>query len=177
LLFIIFFGLYIFTSSESSKHQSVAENSNISKVKPVKKTHLVALFKQGKTCAQTSSQNIALSNQIFADLTLKQLCELYLQTHKSQLQILLVAQDAYTVLPLTQNPQGWQIPLPKNRLSNRRYYLVSLAQTLNKEKIEQLRLYREAMPEPNMLTKSALAEWLEKQGGVFTIYSHTLVVE
>jgi hypothetical protein len=177
LLFIIFFGLYIFTSSESSKHQSVAENSNISKVEPVKKTHLVALFKQGKTCAQTSSQNIALSNQIFADLTLKQLCELYLQTHKSQLQILLVAQDAYTVLPLTQNPQGWQIPLPKNRLSNRRYYLVSLAQTLNKEKIEQLRLYREAMPEPNMLTKSALAEWLEKQGGVFTIYSHTLVVE
>jgi hypothetical protein len=177
LLFIIFFGLYIFTSSESSKHQSVAENSNISKVEPVKKTHLVALFKQGKTCAQTSSQNIELSNQIFADLTLKQLCGLYLQRHKSQLQILLVAQDAYTVLPLTRTPQGWQIPLPKNRLSNRRYYLVSLAQALNEEKIEQLRLYRETMSKPDMLTGKAMTDWLDTQEVEFTIYSHKLVVE
>jgi hypothetical protein len=177
LLFIIFFGLYSFTSSESSKHQSVAENSNISKVEPVKKTHLVALFKQGKTCAQTSSQNIELSNQIFADLTLKQLCGLYLQRHKSQLQILLVAQDAYTVLPLTRTPQGWQIPLPKNRLSNRRYYLVSLAQALNEEKIEQLRLYRETMPKPEMLTGKSIADWLDTQEVEFTIYSHKLVIE
>jgi hypothetical protein len=177
LLFIIFFGLYSFTSSESSKHQSVAENSNISKVEPVKKTHLVALFKQGKTCAQTSSQNIELSNQIFADLTLKQLCGLYLQRHKSQLQILLVAQDAYTVLPLTRTPQGWQIPLPKNRLSNRRYYLVSLAQALNEEKIEQLRLYRETMPKPEMLTGKSIADWLDTQEVESTIYSHKLVIE
>jgi hypothetical protein len=177
LVLIIFFGLYSFSSTESNKHQSVAENSNRSKVEPVKKTYLVALFKQGETCAQTSSQNIALSNQIFADLTLKQLCELYLQTHKSQLQILLVAQDAYTVLPLTQTPQGWQIPLPKNRLSNRRYYLVSLAKALNEEKIEQLRLYRETMPKPEMLTGTAMTDWLDTQEVEFTIYSHKLVVE
>lgn len=177
LLFIIFFGLYIFTSSESSTHQSVAENANISKVEPVKKTHLMALFKQGKTCAQTSSQSMPLSKQTFADLALKQLCELYLQTPISQLQILLVAQDAYTVLPLTQNPQGWQIPLPKNRLSNRRYYLVSLAQTLSEEKIEQLRLYREAMPEPDMLTGTVLTDWLDTQEIKFTIISHKLIIE
>jgi hypothetical protein len=41
-MFIIFFGLYIFTSSESSKHQSVAENSNVSKVEPFKKKHVQA---------------------------------------------------------------------------------------------------------------------------------------
>jgi hypothetical protein len=177
LVFIIFFGLYSFTSTESSKHQSEAENSNISKVEPVPKTHLVALFKQDKTCAQTFSQDITLRNQTFADLALKQLCDLYLQTPLSQLQILLVAQDAYTVLPLTQTPQGWQIPLPKNRLSNRRYYLLSLAQTLNEEKIEQLRLYRETMPKPEMLTGESIADWLDTQEVEFTIYSHKLVIE
>jgi hypothetical protein len=177
LVLIIFFGLYSFTSTESSQHQSVAENSNISKVEPVPKTHLVALFKQVKTCAQTFSQDITLRNQNFADLALKQLCELYLQTPLSQLQILLVAQDAYTVLPLTQTPQGWQIPLPKNRLSNRRYYLVSLAQTLNEEEIEQLRLYRETMPKPDMLTGKAMTDWLDTQEVEFTIYSHKLVIE
>lgn len=177
LVFIIFFGLYSFTSTESSTHQSVAENTNISKVAPVQKTHLVAVYKQDKTCAQTSSQDITLRNQAFADLALKQLCELYLQTPLSQLQILLVAQDAYTVLPLTKTPQGWQIPLPKNRLSNRRYYLVSLAQTLNEEKIEQLRLYRETMPKPSMLTGKAMTDWLDTQEVEFTIYSHKLVIE
>jgi hypothetical protein len=177
LVLIIFFGLYSFISTESSQHQSVAENSNISKVEPVPKTHLVALFKQVKTCAQTFSQDITLRNQNFADLALKQLCELYLQTPLSQLQILLVAQDAYTVLPLTQTPQGWQIPLPKNRLSNRRYYLVSLAQTLNEEEIEQLRLYRETMPKPDMLTGKAMTDWLDTQEVEFTIYSHKLVIE
>jgi hypothetical protein len=177
LVFIIFFGFYSFTSTESSKHQSVAENSNISKVAPVQKTHLVAVYKQDKTCAQTSSQDISLRNQTFADLALKQLCELYLQTPLSQLQILLVAQDAYTVLPLTQTPQGWQIPLPKNRLSNRHYYLVSLAQALNEEKIEQLRLYRETMPKPEMLTGKSIADWLDTQEVESTIYSHKLVIE
>jgi hypothetical protein len=177
LVFIIFFGLYSFTSTESSKHQSEAENSNISKVEPVPKTHLVALFKQDKTCTQTFSQDMSLRNQTFADLALKQLCELYFQTPLSQLQILLVAQDAYTVLPLTQTPQGWQIPLPKNRLSNRRYYLVSLAQTLNEEKIEQLRLYRETMPKPEMLSGKSIADWLDTQEVEFTIYSHKLVIE
>jgi hypothetical protein len=177
LVFIIFFGLYSFTSTESSKHQSVAENSNISKVAPAQKTHLVALYKQDKTCAQTSSKDITLRNQTFDDLVLKQLCELYLQTPLSQLQILLVAQDAYTVLPLKKKPQGWQIPLPKNRLSNRRYYLVSLAQTLNEEKIEQLRLYRETMPKPYMLTGKAMTDWLDTQEVEFTIYSHKLVIE
>jgi hypothetical protein len=102
---------------------------------------------------------------------------LYLQTHQSQEQILLVAQDAYTVLPLTQSQQGWQIPLPKNRLSDRRYFLVTIAQSLTEEKIEQLRLYREVMPKPNMLTASTLAKWLEKQGVLFAVYSHKLLVE
>jgi hypothetical protein len=177
LMMTIFFGLYSFTSTESSKHQSVAENSNISKVASVQKTHLVAVYKQDKTCAQTSSQNITLRNQTFADLALKQLCELYLQTPLSQLQILLVAQDAYTVLPLKKKLLGWQIPLPKNRLSNRRYYLVSLAKALNEEKIEQLRLYRETMPKPDMLTGKAMTDWLDTQEAEFTIYSHKLVIE
>jgi hypothetical protein len=101
---------------------------------------------------------------------------LYFRAHQSQVQILLVAQDAYTVLPLSQSPKGWQIPLPKIRLSDRSYFLVSLTQTLNEEKIEQLRLYREAMPKPNMLTASILDDWLETQEVEFVIYSHKLVL-
>jgi hypothetical protein len=62
-------------------------------------------------------------------------------------------------------------------LSNRRYYLVSLAKALNEEKIEQLRLYRETMPRPDMLTGKAMTDWLDTQEAEFTIYSHKLVIE
>ena len=176
LVLVLFFGLDEFTYTDNN-HQPIANKKNASKVEPTQKTHLVALLKEDKTCTQTSSEDIPLSSQTFAGSALNQLCELYLQTHKSQVQILLVAQDAYTVLPLTKSPQGWQIPLPKNRLSDRSYFLVSLEQILSEEKIEQLRLYRETMPKPNMLTGSSLADWLEKQGVEFVVYSHKLVVE
>jgi hypothetical protein len=177
LAIMIFLGLREFTSRESSKHQPVAKNELFSKEEPTTQTQLVALLAQGKTCAQTTTQNISLSNQSFTELALNQLCELYLQTHNSQVQILLIAQDAYTVLPLTQNPLGWQIPLPKNRLSDRSYFLVSLAQTLSEEKIEQFRLFREAMPKPDMLTESEITDWLETQRVAFVIYSHKLLLE
>ncbi len=177
LVLIIFLGLNKFTSTDSSNHQAVAKKANNSKVEPTQKIQLVALLKQDKTCAQTSSQSVFLTNEVFADLALNQLCKLYLQTHKSQVQILLIARDAYTVMPLTQSPQGWQIPLPKNRLSDRSYFLVTLVQPLSQEKIEQLRLYREAMPQPKMFTKSALTDWLGEQGVEFAVYTHKLVVE
>ncbi|GAC21193.1 hypothetical protein [Paraglaciecola arctica] len=177
LVTIIFLGFREFTSITSNKYQSVTNKENISKEEPTTKTQLVALVKQGETCAATTSQNISLSNTTFAALALNQLCELYLQPHNSQVQILLVAKDAYTVLPLTQNSQGWQIPLPKNRLSDRSYFLVTIAQNLNEEKIEQLRVYREAMPNPNLLTESALDDWLQTQNVKFAVFSHKLVVE
>tara|TARA_R110002153_G_scaffold82780_5_gene208684 strand:- start:3869 stop:5035 length:1167 start_codon:yes stop_codon:yes gene_type:complete len=177
LVIIIFLGFREFTSTTSNKHQSVTNKENISKEEPTTKTQLVALVKQGETCAATTSQNISLSNTTFAALALNQLCELYLQPHNSQVQILLVAKDAYTVLPLTQNSQGWQVPLPKNQLSDRSYFLVTIAQNLNEEKIEQLRVYREAMPNPNLLTESALDDWLQTQDVKFAVFSHKLVVE
>jgi hypothetical protein len=177
LALVIFFGINSFISPQNNKHQTVAKKESISKQETTHKIQLVALLKQGKTCAQTSGQNISLTNKTFADVALTQLCELYIQTYESQLQILLVAQDAYTVLPLNKNPQGWQIPLPKNRLSDRRYFLVSLIHTISEEKIEQLRLYRESMAKPDMLTESTLTQWLKKQDVVFTIYSHRLVIK
>jgi hypothetical protein len=174
---VTFFGINALIPTKNSKHQTMAKKEYTSKHEPIQKTQLVALLKQGKTCAQTSQQSISFTNKIIADLTLNQLCELYLQINKSQVQILLVAQDSYTVLPLNQTPQGWQIPLPKNRLSDRRYFLVSLSQILSEEKIEELRFYRESMPMPDMLTESTLAQRLEKQDVVFTIYSHKLVID
>jgi hypothetical protein len=177
LALFIFFGLNKFTSTESKKHQSIATKDNTSNVQPTPKPQLVALLKQSKTCAQTSSQDIVLTNKVFEKLALNQLCELYLQTLKSQTQVLLIAQDAYTVIPLPKSQKGWQITLPKNRLSNRSYFLVTLSQTLSEEKIEQLRLYREAMLKPKKLTESKLADWLQKQQVEFSIYSHKLVVE
>lgn len=177
LVIMIFLGFREFTSRESSKHQSVAKNELFSKEQPTTQTQLVALVAQGKTCAQTTTQNISLSNQSFTELALNQLCELYLQTDKSQVQILLIAQDAYTVLPLIQSPKGWRIPLPKHRLSDRSYFLVSLAQSLSEEKIEQFRLFREAMPKPDMLTESEIDDWLETQRVEFVIYSHKLLLE
>ena len=178
LVLIIIFELKFFTSTESSKHQSAAKKVAISKEKPVINIQLIALLKQSKTCAQTFRQSIYLTNQTFAELTLNHLCEMHIQTHKSQQQILLIAKDAYTVLPLIQSPLGWQIPLPSNRLSDRGYFLVTLSQTFSEEKIEQLRLYREAMPEPEMLTGSLLNGWLgTQQQLVFTIYSHKLVIK
>jgi hypothetical protein len=177
LAVVTFFGSNSFIPTKNSKHQTIAKKEYTSQHEPIQKTQLVALLKQGKTCAQTSQQNISFTNKIIADLTLNKLCELYLQINKSQVQILLVAQDSYTVLPLNQTPQGWQIPLPKNRLSDRRYFLVTLAQTLSEEKIEELRFYRESMPMPDMLTESTLAQRLEIQDVVFTIYSHKLVID
>jgi hypothetical protein len=177
LALVIFFGLSQLTSTESNKHQSLTTKENIANLQPTLKPQLVALLKQGKSCVQTSSQDMVLTNKVFADLALNQLCELYLQTHQSIVQLLLVAQDAYTVLPLNQNQQGWQIPLPKNRLSDRNYFLVTFSQTLSEAKIEQLRLYREAMPKANMLTGSVLADWLQKQQVEFSIYSHKLQVK
>jgi hypothetical protein len=177
LALVLIFGLSEFTYNDNSNHQPITKEVKTSTVESTKEIQLIALFRQGKSCAQTSSQNIVLNHLTFADLALEQLCELYFKTHKSQVQILLVAQDAYTVLPLTQSKQGWQIPLPKNRMSDRRYFLATVAQTLSQEKIEQLRLYRETMPKPNMLTESTLADWFEKQGVELTIYTHKLVVD
>jgi hypothetical protein len=165
------------TSTDNNPYQPEVKKSNIPKVEDTPKIQLVALIKQGKTCAQATRQQLSLTNKVFNELALNQLCELYLQTDKSKAQVLLVAQDAYTVMPLTQSPQGWQIPLPKNRLSDRSYFLVSLTKTLSEEKIEALRLYRETMEKPSMLTDSALTDWLVKQDVKFTLFTHKLVVE
>lgn len=177
LALAIFFGLNNFTSNNNNSTQPIVKKASISSLGKTPQTQLIALLKQGKTCAQTSSQEITLTNQMFADLTLNQLCELYLQTNQSIMQLLLVAQDAYTVMPLTRNPKGWQIPLPKNRSSDRSYFLVTIIQPLNEEKIETLRLYREAMPKPNTLTEPALAEWLKKLEMEFVVYSHKLLIK
>ena len=186
LVLVVFFGLSEFTSTTSIEHQTSTKKSNVDELEPTTKIQMLAVLKQGKTCAQTSNQELALTSNNFADLALNKLCELYFQTsqtpqthqaHQTQGQLLLIARDAYTVLPLTQSPKGWQVPLPKNRLSDRSYFLVALTQTISAQKIEHLRLYREAMPKPDMLTESALTQWLQKQGVVFTVYSHKLVVQ
>ena len=177
LVLILFLGLNKFTLTQSDQHKVLATKANSHKLGLVEKIQLVALLKQYKSCSQTSNVDMELTDKSFADLSLKQLCGLYLQTNKPVVQALLVAQDAYTVLPLSQSQQGWRIPLPKDRSSNRRYFLVTLVQILNEEKIEQLRLFRETMPKPNMLTESTLAEWLENQGVEFTVYTHNLVLQ
>lgn len=177
LVLILFFGLNKFTLPQSGHHKISAKKANSQNFKLAEKIQLVALLKQYKSCSQTSNKDIELTDKSFADLALNQLCGLYLQTNKPVVQALLVAQDAYTVLPLIQSQQGWRIPLPKNRSSDRRYFLVTLVQILSEEKIEQLRLFRETMPKPNMLTESTLAEWLENQGVEFTVYTHNLVLQ
>jgi hypothetical protein len=171
------FGLSTFTLTDISDHQNVVKKATTPKLESTPKIQLVAVFKQAKTCAQTSSENIVLTNKTFADLTLNQLCKLYLETYQPTEQVLLIARDAFTVMPLKQSQQGWQIPIPKNQLSDRSYFLVTLIKTFSEETIEQLRLYREAMPKSNMLTESTLAPWLEKQEVVFTVYTHKLVLQ
>lgn len=177
MLLLVFYGLSKLTSTASSHHPSAIKKPYASKVELTTKVQLVALLKQGKTCVQTSRLELALTSNNFADLALNKLCELYFQTPSSHHQLLLIARDAYTVLPLTQSPQGWKIPLPKNRLSDRSYFLVSLTHTISEDKIEQLRLYREAMPKAKMLTESLLAKWLSKQQVEFSVYSHKLLVQ
>jgi hypothetical protein len=177
LVLVMIFGLNKLTSTDDIILQPVANKTNISEVEPIKKVQLFAVLKQDKSCAQTSSKHVLLANKTFADLALNQLCELYLRTHKSQGQVLLVARDAYTVIPLNQSQQGWQVPLPKKRVADRSYFLVQIVQTISEAKIEQLRLYREAMPKPNMLTESTLMVWLQTQGVEFSVYSHKLVVQ
>ncbi|WP_339721983.1 hypothetical protein [uncultured Paraglaciecola sp.] len=177
LALLMFFGVREFTSTTNTQQQTVTTKDVISQEDPSKTIQLLAQLKQDKSCAQTAIKNVYLSNQTFSELALSQLCKLHLKIPKSQLQVLLIAQDAYTVLPLIRSPQGWQIPLPKNRLSNRHYYLVTLSQTLNEEKVERLRIYREAMSKPDMLSESALTQWLQTQDVDFVIYTHKLVVK
>jgi len=177
LVLVMIFGLNKLISTDDISFQPVANKTNVSEVEPIKKVQLFAVLKQDKSCAQTSSKHVLLANKTFAELALNQLCKLYLQTHKSQGQVLLVARDAYTVIPLNQSQQGWQVPLPKKRVADRSYFLVQIVQTISEAKIEQLRLYREAMPKPNMLTESTLMAWLQTQGVEFSVYSHKLVVQ
>ena len=177
LVLVMIFGLNKLTSTDDISFQPVANKTNVSEVEPIKKVQLFAVLKQDKSCAQTSSKHVLLANKTFAELALNQLCKLYLQTHKSQGQVLLVARDAYTVIPLNQSQQGWQVPLPKKRVADRSYFLVQIVQTISEAKIEQLRLYREAMPKPNVLTESTLMAWLQTQGVEFSVYSHKLVVQ
>ena len=177
LVLVMIFGLNKLISTDDISFQPVANKTNVSEVEPIKKVQLFAVLKQDKSCAQTSSKHVLLANKTFAELALNQLCKLYLQTHKSQGQVLLVARDAYTVIPLNQSQQGWQVPLPKKRVADRSYFLVQIVQTISEAKIEQLRLYREAMPKPNVLTESTLMAWLQTQGVEFSVYSHKLVVQ
>jgi hypothetical protein len=177
LVLVMIFGLNKLISTDDISFQPVANKTNVSEVEPIKKVQLFAVLKQNKSCAQTSSKHVLSANKTFAELALNQLCKLYLQTHKSQGQVLLVARDAYTVIPLNQSQQGWQVPLPKKRVADRSYFLVQIVQTISEAKIEQLRLYREAMPKPNMLTESTLMAWLQTQGVEFSVYSHKLVVQ
>ena len=177
LVLVMIFGLNKLTSTDDISFQPVANKTNVSEVEPIKKVQLFAVLKQDKSCAQTSSKHVLLANKTFAELALNQLCKLYLQTHKSQGQVLLVARDAYTVIPLNQSQQGWQVPLPKKRVADRSYFLVQIVQTISEAKIEQLRLYREAMPKPNVLTESTLMAWLQTQGVEFSVYTHKLVVQ
>jgi hypothetical protein len=177
LALVLFLWISEPTYNDNKNQQHVTQETISPEVEPTKNIQLIALIKQGETCAQTFSQNIVLTHKTLADVALNQLCELYIQTHGSQGQLLLVAQDAYTVLPLAKNSKGWLIPLPKNRISDRSYFLVSIDNSLSEEKIEQLRLYREAMAKPSMLTGSVLASWLEKHDVEFAVYSHKLVVE
>lgn len=177
LLLALAFGLYTLTSQQSSNRKPANDIDNISLIAPNQSIQLVALLKHSETCAKTSAEHVSLSNQVFANLGLNQLCSLTLQTSKPIAQLFLIARDAYTVLPLSKNATGWQIPLPKNRSTDRSYFLVTTTQSLSEDKIEQLRLFREAMPKPDMLTKSALIDWLETHGMEFAVYEHKLVVK
>lgn len=176
LILMLVFSLIKFPDDKNSP-QVISKAVNNSNVETIQTAQLKALTKQHETCAATTSQNILAVKNTFTDLSLIQLCELYFQLAPSQVQSLLIARDAYTVIPLTKRVQGWQVPLPKNRLSDRSYFLVSMQQSLNAQTIERLRLYREAMPKAEMLTKSLLVKWMEKQKVEFSIYTHSLVVE
>jgi hypothetical protein len=173
VLFTLVFMLFKNSSEVSeSAHESIAKDANFSD-----SIQLTALIKQGGSCEQTSRQNITLIQAVFADVTLTSLCELSLHTDLTVTQVLLVAKDAYTIFPLNQNQQNWQIPLPKNRLSDRAYYLVTLTQSINQEKIEALRLYRETMPKADLLTIELLNDWLAQQEVEFAIYTHRLLMQ
>ncbi|MDU0356403.1 hypothetical protein RS130_23145 [Paraglaciecola aquimarina] len=140
-----------------------------------------AWLKQHNACPNTTNsskqanQLIALAHNTFADIALGQVCKLTVQTDSSLAQLLLVAQDAYTVFPLSKGPQGWDIPLPKNRSVDRSYFIVLLKQKLSDDNIEQLRLYRESMAKPELLTEQKLSSWLTKQKATFRLYSHKLL--
>ena len=173
----LFLWLNNLASNNTVSQQPINHAPKITPSGLANKMKLVGRLKQGKTCARTTNQSMPVVKNQFVELALDQLCDLTLQTGKSMTQVLLVAQDAYTVMPLIQRQNVWKIPLPKNRLSSRQYFLVTLVQTLPEAKIEQLRVYREAMPEPNMLTESALTDWLQEQEIEFAIYTHKLVVQ
>lgn len=177
LILALAFALYTLTSIQTSTHHPTINTANTSNSALSESIQLVAFLKKNETCAKTSTERVFLSNKVFAEIELSQLCALTLQTNKSIVQLLLIARDAYTVLPLSKNATGWQIPLPKNRSTDRSYFLVSTTQSLSEEKIEQLRLFRESMSKPDMLTKSELIDWLETQNVEFAVYEHKLAVE
>lgn len=178
MTFALIYSLYAFNFKRVDNTALVADEKNIEQKDIAKSTSLVATLKQSQTCKHTSSQSLKLTTQMaFAELDLSSLCDLALHTTPKVKQVLLIAKDAYTVLPLTQDQLGWQIPLPKNRLSNRPYFLVTLASPLSQARIEQLRQYRETMANPSLFGRPELNQWLQKQNSQYLIYSHKLLVK
>ena len=178
MTFALIYSLYAFNFRGVDNTALVADERNIEQKDIAKSTSLVATLKQSQTCEQTSNESLKLITKMaFAELSLPSLCDLALHTAPKVKQVLLIAKDAYTVLPLTQDQLRWQIPLPKNRLSDRPYFLVTLASPLSQATIEQLRLYRETMANPSLLGRPELNQWLEKQNSQYVIYSHKLLVK
>jgi hypothetical protein len=174
---LLFFGLNQYMASERNLTQPLKNSDSQSPTLFAQPTHLKVLLKQANTCVQTTEKTLPMKNKSFAELAVDTLCEVHLKSDPSTLQVLLVAKDAYTVLPLKQSAKGWQIPLPKNRLSDRIYLLITLKKTMTENTIEQLRVYRETMSEPEMLTELVLAKWLDDQKVEFKVYKHKLIVQ
>jgi hypothetical protein len=142
------------------------------------KVSLLSKQKTDQGCAHdTSVVSTATDNTDFAPLRLSGLCSLYLATHQATLTVLLVAQDARTVLPLENSNLGWKIPLPNNRLTDRSYVLVTFKQILSEEKIALLRRYRQDMPKIKQQNQQWLKNWLTKQALVHHLYQHTLLID
>ncbi|MBU3003120.1 hypothetical protein [Paraglaciecola arctica] len=177
LFCVLIYGFKAVILPEDTQHQDTINPAQASQAISSPQIHVQALLRQNKSCETATSKTLPSSNKVFADLTLKQICELYLVAPPSQVQVLLIAQDAYTVLPLSHSTEGWRIPLPKHRLSNRSYFLVTLADALSEEEIESLRLYRENLSKPQQLTKTKLTNWLQTQHIESSIYTHRLLVD
>lgn len=132
-----------------------------------------AELKKNNRCETTEKIDLEVQNQSFKPVLLNQLCGLNLTGSNGVKTILLVAQDTKAVRILSSTENGWSIPLPKSRLTDRSYYLFALSSKLSDSQARSLASALEDVPAIRVTKETK--RWFKSLDISSSVFSHKLL--